>query len=287
MTDLIPLTIPCAGHELVGLLHPADGATGVVLVVGGPQYRVGSHRQFLLLARRLAEAGFPVLRFDCRGMGDSDGQFPGFEQLDTDIRAAIDVFKREVPHVQRLALWGLCDAASAILMYAPSDDRVDGAIILNPWVRTESGHARAQVRHYYAQRILNREFWTRLLTGKVDAGAALRDFLLKLKTVLGGGSDNASQAPQNFVDRMRLGLAAFKGEVLCVLSGQDITAAEFSDLIEAGEWQSLMTEAHVTTIRMPAANHTFATAADRGRVEKETIKWLHGLADGTAREATS
>ena len=54
------LVFRCAGEELVGILHPAPGATGVVIVVGGPQYRVGSHRQFLLLARRLAASGIPV-----------------------------------------------------------------------------------------------------------------------------------------------------------------------------------------------------------------------------------
>ena len=39
----------------------------MVIVVGGPQYRAGSHRQFTLLARHIAAAGYPVLRFDARG----------------------------------------------------------------------------------------------------------------------------------------------------------------------------------------------------------------------------
>lgn len=50
-----------------------SASTGVVIIVGGPQYRAGSHRQFVLLARALATAGYPVLRFDYSGMGDSDG----------------------------------------------------------------------------------------------------------------------------------------------------------------------------------------------------------------------
>ncbi|MEQ8659382.1 MAG: hydrolase 1, exosortase A system-associated, partial [Gammaproteobacteria bacterium] len=56
------------GDTAVGVLHAAAGAsaTGVVVIVGGPQTRVGSHRQFVLLARRLAAAGYPVLRFDYR-----------------------------------------------------------------------------------------------------------------------------------------------------------------------------------------------------------------------------
>jgi alpha-beta hydrolase superfamily lysophospholipase len=76
-----PLRFDRAGVPLVGIVHPAGkpaGDIGVVVVVGGPQYRVGSHRQFVLLARDLAAAGIPTLRFDTRGMGDSGGDFPGF-----------------------------------------------------------------------------------------------------------------------------------------------------------------------------------------------------------------
>jgi pimeloyl-ACP methyl ester carboxylesterase len=67
------------GDTLLGILHaPAivrsgTTGTGVVIVVGGPQYRGGSHRQFVQLARRLAHEGHAVLRFDVRGMGDSSG----------------------------------------------------------------------------------------------------------------------------------------------------------------------------------------------------------------------
>ena len=52
---------PCAGERLLGIVTMPEcpRATGVLLVVGGPQYRVGSHRQFLLLSRALAECWIP------------------------------------------------------------------------------------------------------------------------------------------------------------------------------------------------------------------------------------
>jgi len=54
-------TFSCQGSELVGIAHlPAvEADRGVLIVVGGPQYRAGSHRQFLLLARELAREGVP------------------------------------------------------------------------------------------------------------------------------------------------------------------------------------------------------------------------------------
>ena len=47
------LTFPCQQQSLVGILHNPEqvSTVGVVIVVGGPQYRVGSHRQFTQLAR--------------------------------------------------------------------------------------------------------------------------------------------------------------------------------------------------------------------------------------------
>src|SRR5258707_6492460 len=45
----------CEGESLVGILSGAGlpAGRGVLIVVGGPQYRAGSHRQFTLLARHL------------------------------------------------------------------------------------------------------------------------------------------------------------------------------------------------------------------------------------------
>ena len=65
------LEFDCEGESLVGILSGARSGVrrGVLVVVGGPQYRAGSHRQFTLLARHLAEYGLPALRFDYRGIG--------------------------------------------------------------------------------------------------------------------------------------------------------------------------------------------------------------------------
>ncbi|MCK7493609.1 MAG: hydrolase 1, exosortase A system-associated [Comamonadaceae bacterium] len=131
------------------------GATGVVVVVGGPQVRAGGHRQFVHLARTLAAAGHPVLRFDVRGMGDSSGALRGFEQITPDIGAAVDALLQRAPGVRRVVLWGLCDGASAALLYLHErrDPRVRGVCLLNPWVRSEASLARTHVKHYYTRRL--------------------------------------------------------------------------------------------------------------------------------------
>ena len=56
--------LTCADDRLPAILHRPEvtARTGVVIVVGGRQNRVGSHRQFVLLARALAAAGYATLR---------------------------------------------------------------------------------------------------------------------------------------------------------------------------------------------------------------------------------
>ncbi len=264
------LTFPCRGSMLAGVLHPSPrpARRGVVVVVGGPQYRAGSHRQFVLLARQLAPAGIPSLRFDCRGMGDSDGEFSGFEAIGPDIAAAVDEFSARETGVSEIVLWGLCDGASAILDYAHRDPRIKGLVLLNPWVRSEEGLARARIKHYYPGRLLTGEFWRKLARGGVDFGAALGQLRQNLGRISGSGGSTLGQ-------RMALGLARFKGPVLVVTSGNDLVAKEFADTVQrSAEWRQLMADPRVTRHDIAGADHTFSTAAWRGRVAALTLEWL-------------
>ncbi|MFZ1244246.1 MAG: hydrolase 1, exosortase A system-associated, partial [Azonexus sp.] len=112
-----PIVIECAaGYPLVGMLHPASGKQelGVlVMVAGGPQYRIGGHRQLVLWARKISAQGFPVFRFDFSGMGDSYGEYLDFENTEVDIGAAINRFFEETPSLKQVVLWGECNASSA------------------------------------------------------------------------------------------------------------------------------------------------------------------------------
>jgi exosortase A-associated hydrolase 1 len=280
MTE-VPVLFECDHHSLLGILHEAQGRElGVVIVVGGPQYRVGSHRQFVLLARNLADAGYPVFRFDCRGMGDSSGDVPGFEYLDADIAAAVDTFCQRVPGLSAVILWGLCDAASAALMYAPRDPRVAGLALANPWVRSEATLARAHVRHYYGARVAEAAFWKKLFSGNLHLGRTAREFARNLWTSLSGLAAVKAGGPGSFVDRMADGLRNFKRPILILLSGNDLTAAEFEELAHSA-WRPLLQRPGVSWHRLPAANHTFSTEAWRDEVSRETTRWLRSLRAAT------
>ena len=275
------LTFLVVGEQLLGIVVqpecPFD--CGVLVIVGGPQYRVGSHRQFLLLSRRLAAEGYPVMRFDYRGMGDSSGESRDFEAITEDVGAAIDAFFGVSQGVKRVVLWGLCDAASAALIYeqARRDPRVAGLVLLNPWVRSEASLAQTHIKHYYGQRLLQWEFWLKLLSGKMQLVSSIRG-LLSNAILARGKAMQAECESRPFQESMADGLRRFPGKVLLILSGQDYTAKEF--LTYAGSnaaWLGLLDSAKVRRVDLPEADHTFSSALLRSRVENETLRWLRSL----------
>lgn len=281
MTRDQALVFDVDGEALIGILHAppthapeALRVIGVVVIVGGPQYRAGSHRQFVHLARSLASAGHTVLRFDVRGMGDSTGELRGFEQITPDIGAAIDELQRHAPNVQQVVLWGLCDGASAALLYMHerADARVRGLCLLNPWVRSEASLARTHVKHYYLQRLGQREFWAKLLRGGV-AGTALRD--LALNVLRSARQQRLANADMAFPDRMLAAWACFDGQILLVLSGRDYTAKEFCERVAAdARWRSLLDRTNVEQQQFADADHTFSSGAAEESMTKLCAAWL-------------
>ena len=268
------VVFPCGEEELVGVfaLPEQSGPRGVLIVVGGPQYRAGSHRQFTLLARYLAQRGIASLRFDYRGMGDSSGASRTFEGAEEDIRAAVDRLVERLPAPREVVIWGLCDAASAALIYAQADPRVSGLILVNPWVRTEAGSARAQLRHYYGARLLQASFWQKLAQGEFNPARAARSFGGSLMRSI-RRSRNHARKP--LPERMEAGLRGFRGRVLLILSGKDLTAQEFNSLVKSSPtWQGLLREPRVTRFEMPGANHTFSRRDWREQVLTWTSAWL-------------
>ncbi len=293
-----PLKVICNGVALSCLLHEGAGAnlsdTAVIVVVGGPQYRVGSHRQFLLLSRHLAAQGITSVRFDYRGMGDSSGELLGFESVDDDIRSVVDALLIHKPSIKRVVLWGLCDAATASVFYAPSDKRVAGLVLLNPWVRSEQGEAEAMLKHYYLERVLSKSFWKKLFSGSVNIKQSISSFAALIKTRFSVSSATDKSCPQASLPRLESGLdlparlnahlQVFAGRSLVILSENDLTAAEFRLAMKGQDGLSAWFESSmVESLEVEDADHTFSTQRWRDQVADATARWVQQLDQKAAK----
>lgn len=274
------LTMQCQDAVLLGVISKPDCALklGVIVVVGGPQYRAGSHRQFVLLARCLAQAGYPVLRFDYRGMGDSEGTVQNFDTIDDDISAAIDALQVACPEVERVVLWGLCDGATASVLYcgATQDVRVAGLCLLNPWVRSDATLAKTHLKHYYSDRLLQGAFWRKLLAGELDMLRAIRGLWANVKASRQHPQTQARLQP--FQDRMAMALRHFSGSVLLILSANDYTAKEFVEYASSDPmWRGILERPRLQRVEISGADHTFSSQQWRGAAEQAVLNWMASL----------
>lgn len=273
------LEIDCAGARLVGLLHDGapDATLALVVVVGGGQYRVGAHRQFVELARSLSRHGVPVLRFDVRGMGDSEGEPRHFLELDEDLRAAVDALAAELPALEGVVLWGLCDGASASILYAPRDPRVRAVALINPWISTDEGIARTYLKHYYARRLGDAGFWLKLRGGGVDVFASLRSLAGAMARTLRRPARRGEPA-RSLPEAVFAALGDFARPVLVVISERDLTAREFDDELRRRRRGGSFARAAPLALERVDADHTFSTSPAQAWLSGRTAEWLATLA---------
>ncbi|MDR3534914.1 MAG: alpha/beta hydrolase, partial [Acetobacteraceae bacterium] len=120
-----------------GWLHaPADGAAGdvaVVLCAGLKNDAITAYRSFRLLADAMAAAGYPTLRFDYPGTGNSrDSAEPEhWAAWQRSVHAAAD-WLREQSGARRVVLCGLRFGATLAMVVAEQRDDVAGLLLLEP-----------------------------------------------------------------------------------------------------------------------------------------------------------
>lgn len=298
MFDERAVSFICQDEPLYGIVTEPEqsGPRAVLIVVGGPQYRAGSHRQFTLLARSLAMQGIASLRFDYRGMGDSGGAARNFEDIEADLRAGVDQLMAALPNTREVVVWGLCDGASAALFYAGQDARVTGVVLANPWARTTDGYAKTTLKHYYRQRLMDPAFWKKVFSGRFNVATAGKSFSRLVGTAMGRITDPVdaavpfapigAPASQSITavppggmplpERMLAGLDQFNGKVLLIISTPDLTAQEFMDMVKGSrKWQKLLGADRVSKRELFDADHTFSRRIWRDQVAGWTADWVH------------
>lgn len=217
----------CGGAKLYGTLDSAavHGQTGLLIVSGGNEIRAGAFAGQAQMAARLAEAGIPVFRFDRRGIGDSEGDNGSWQSSRDDIAAALGTFRASLPGMRHVVGYGLCDAASALMLHAATLDNpgFDALVLANPWTfdGNDDGHSPAALRQRYLARLADPRALWRLVSGQVN--------LVRLVRGLGRAAQRDA-APSSLVEQLQAGLAAFAGPVTVLVAAGDRIGARFREV---------------------------------------------------------
>lgn len=230
------LSIPCGGETLAATLDlPAAPRAALLWVTGGREIRAGHAASQARMAARLAAQGIAVLRHDRRGVGDSPGEPLPFADTRADIAATLAALRSACPGV-RVAAYGNCDAASALMRHAAAL-APDALILANPWTFAADNAPQA-LRAHYRQRFASGVAIRRVLSGQVNVLAALRSLLAATRP-----------APR----AEGTGLEAYHGPVRLLIAGRDRTGLAF-----LGGWDREDPRLAIC----PEAGHIFAEAPE-------------------------
>lgn len=258
----------CEGAWCAATLDTGEKATGLLIVGGGNEIRSGAHAGQAALAAHIAAQGYPVFRYDRRGVGDSEGANGGFENSATDIAAALATFRAQAPHLARIVAFGNCDAASALALFH-TGLAIDRLVLSNPWVIEVDAGAGAEtgadaptasspaaIRLRYWARLKNPRSLIDLFTGKID-----------LRKLAGGlARATRSEAPTALAGRMAEALAHSPVAATILLARRDTTAMAFAAAWKDRAFAAVRQRNDIRLHSLDSASHSFA--------DREAKAWL-------------
>jgi pimeloyl-ACP methyl ester carboxylesterase len=239
----------------------------IVILNTGITYRIGHNRMYVALARTLAEAGHTVLRFDMSGIGDSDNRNDGLAPLEAnlaDIRDAIDWLAATL-RVQRVVLVGLCSGADHAILFAGSDFRVAGVVLIDPNVPTYGPS-------YFLRHVLRPRTWTKFFTGKGFFWRFLRTkFFRKIEItekdegVIWQNPITTPQLLHAFQESTEVGI-----QILAIFTGGNRGA--YKALINVVKRKG---DERLTRLEyFDRCDHLFTFEVDRTRLSDVTMEWI-------------
>jgi pimeloyl-ACP methyl ester carboxylesterase len=270
-----PIHFTVNNEKLFGIVHePEPGGTGplVLFLHGWAGSRLGPHRMFVHMARRLTFRGCVCLRFDYRGRGDSDGTTAdaSIRSMIADSKAALDFALRQHPG-RRVILLAICSGCKVAIGLAATDTRVDGLALWSPEPmgpmrdNTSKNRKSLDALYSYGRKLLRLETWHKLLTLRVNVKMVKK--AVGAKEVAGQGeiSDETLWLNQ---------LRNFKGRMLCIHGTNDPeTATAKKGYTTLCSGLCIPHDVH----EIAGANHSFYGLAWERKVIDLTETWLVAL----------
>ena len=243
----------CKGAQLAATLDEGTQPTGLLIVSGGNEIRSGAHAGQAAMAAHFASLGYPVFRYDRRGIGESDGDNGGFECSADDIAAAASAFRFATPTMHRLVAFGNCDAATALAIFHHGQ-AIDALILANPWVieasidEASTAPSSAAIRGRYWNRLKNPRSLIDLFTGKINLRKLAGGLLKAAKT----------EKPSGLAERIATALSTSTLPTTLLIAERDTTAMAFMGAWHSSAFSDVQKRQCIAVQRCATASHSFA-----------------------------
>jgi len=251
---------------------------GIGLLNAWRVHRVGPHRLTVRLARRLAQKGFVVTRFDLSGIGDSPARSDGLPEGVGWVQECQDVIDETCSRydLDGLVLMGICSGATGVFRTMCADPRAVGGVLINPLyygVSEETDDAlrnRGLAKFYLGRALWDPRRWKKFLTGRSSYGQLAEVLSSQLRGKLGSGSTSKA------VDTITGEFDDLKNRnvpLLLVFSegdrGRDVLRGILGDRVE-----ELEGDGPARQIIIPRSDHTFTLRRSQEELFSVIEEWI-------------
>lgn len=307
--DVQPVRFPNTdGYLLYGMTHipemPLRKKTAIVLLSPGVKMRVAPHRLYVKMADALASLGYPVLRFDFYGLGDSEGDVP--EELLSNLYGSIQVgryvddtrcamrWMTEHHGFNRFILAGLCGGAITGLLTARADPQVEGLLALGIPVILDSSDIETtkyisdgqinRLQERYMRKLFKPKAWLRFLTFQSDYRVVLR--VLHRKLLAGTRKSDPEPSQSSTETRANdntnplfapafFDMISSKKRILLIFSGSDRLGSEYEEkFVNRHRARLKAYDEWFDQITLPEANHILSMPIWQEQMLDHCKRWL-------------
>ena len=257
-------------NGLMGLLTMPDefdaGRPAALLLNAGLLHRVGPNRLNVELARTLAQAGFPALRFDMAGVGDSELQVGGMLDIERSRQDVVEAMNavEAATTVDRFVPIGLCTGAYNAFRAALIDERVSGAVLIDGYSYPTT---RSKIRHY-RRRIFQLDRWVGYVARRLGT-----------RSTTSAGPDDLIIFENEHVSRERFGaelgsLIDRRTDLLMLYTEMGPLAYNYREQLEEA-FPELDLESCAQVEYYEATDHTFTLPGNRARAIGDIVDWMN------------
>jgi pimeloyl-ACP methyl ester carboxylesterase len=276
--------------NLIGIYTPAATAgkrPGIVLVNSGVIHRSGPNRLYVSIARQLAAAGYPVLRFDLSAIGDSSPRNDAlsFEKSAISETSAAMAALGARSGATGFILCGICSGADISFLTTRDNPAAIGAVLINGrglhGVTDDSGDdleaaadaalgADASTRYLLKSALFNPHSWRKLLSGRVN--------YLELMRLVGGKLLRPVAPREALPDTAPALHAAFdqvlgRGTAVLMVYSEGDLALDYMKLMFGKDMKKYAAHTNFSEVRLAGADHTFTPRDSRDALIAALRSW--------------